>query len=114
MIDVYIGIGIFLFVYLCYLLLIILNKKKLNKYINKSRETNMIKMRYNLNYDKISHKLVANLFGLANGFILGLTYVIMTLISNFILKLLLSLVFMTIIIIILYMLIGKYLKKKEV
>lgn len=114
MIDVYIGIGIFLFVYLCYLLLIILNKKKLNKYINKSRETNMIKMRYNLNYDKISHKLVANLFGLTNGFILGLTYVIMTLISNFILKLLLSLVFMTIIIIILYMLIGKYLKKKEV
>lgn len=114
MVDVYIGIGIFVFVYLCYLLLIILNKKKLNKYINKSRETNMIKMRYNLDYDKISHKLVANIFGLTNGFILGLTYIIMTLISNVILKFLLSLIFMTIIIVILYMFIGKYLKKKEV
>ena len=114
MVDVYIGIGIFVFVYVCYLLFIILSKKKLTKYINKSRETNMIKTKYNLNYDKINHKLVANLFGLTNGFVLGLTYIIMTLISNVILKFLLSLIFMTIIIVILYMLIGKYLKGKEV
>lgn len=114
MVDVYIGIGIFVFVYVCYLLFIILSKKKLTKYINKSRETNMIKTKYNLNYDKINHKLVANIFGLTNGFVLGITYVIMSMIDNIILKLLLSLVFMLVITIILYLLIGKYLKGKEV
>ena len=113
-IDIYIGIGIFVFVYLCYLLFIILNKKKLKKYINKSREVNMIKKRFNLNLDKINHRLVANLFALTNGFILCVSYIAVSLINNIIIKLLVTLLIMVILVYILYIMIGKYLKGKEV
>ena len=64
MLDVYIGIGVFVLIYLCYLLFIALNKKKLKKYIDKSREVQIIRRKYNLNLDKVNHKLVANIFGL--------------------------------------------------
>lgn len=113
MLDVYIGIGIFVMIYLAYLLVIMSNKKRLTKYINKSRETVMVKAKYDLNYDKINHKLVANLFGLANGFIIGGTYILMTYVGNVIIKFLVALLVMVIVVFIVYAMIGKYLKKKE-
>ena len=114
MIDVYIGIGIFVFVYLCYLLLIVSNKKKLKKYIDKSKEVTMVKRKYKLDLDKINHKMIANLFGFTNGLILGGVYIIMSLISNIVLKFVAILLIFMVLTLIAYNLIGKYLKGKEV
>ena len=113
MIDVYVGIGIFVLVYLCYLLFIILNKKKLKKYIGKSKEVLIIKRKYDINFDKINPKLVANLFGLTNGFIIGFVYIMMSLIDSFIVKLIISLGVFIIMTLMAYTMIGKYLKGKE-
>ncbi|HPF82983.1 MAG TPA: hypothetical protein PLV83_02285 [Bacilli bacterium] len=114
MIDIYIGIGIFLITYLCYLLIIINSKKRLIKYIENSKETNMIKKRYNINYKKLNHKMVANIFGLSNGLILCVTYIIMSLIKGVILKFVIALFVMMFLVVIVYLQIGKFLKKKEV
>ena len=114
MLDIVIGIIIFTLVYLCYLLIIILNKKRLNKYITKGRETNLIKKKYNLDYDKINHKLIAHVFGLSNGLVLSMVYMVMVLVDNVILKFLLALICMVILLLVSYTLIGKFLKGKEV
>lgn len=113
MIDIYIGIGIFLLVYMSYLSIIILNKKRLSRYILKSQETTIIKNRYKLNYDKINHKLVANLFAVTNGLILGFSYVLISIIKNIILKFLITLLFLIVVVTLFYLLIGIYLKKKQ-
>lgn len=112
--NVYIGLGIMVTIYLLYFIIIINNKRRLNKYIKNSKETILIRNRYKINHDKVSHKLVANLFALTNGFIIGLTYtVVMEFNFNIILKLLLAFILFTFLIVISYLNIGKYIKKKE-
>ncbi len=112
--NVYIGLGIVVVIYLLYFLIIINNKRRLIKYIKNSKETVLIKNRYKINFDKVNHKLVANLFALTNGIIIGLTYtVVMQFNYNIILKLLIAFILFMFLIVISYLNIGKYIKKKE-
>lgn len=112
--NVYIGLGVMMFIYLLYFLIIINNKRRLSKYIRTSKETVLIGSRYKVNFDKVNHKLVANLFAIANAVIMGLTYIIVMMIDNIILKLLVAFLVFVFLIVICYLNIGKYIKKKEV
>jgi hypothetical protein len=100
-------------VYLIYFFLIINNPKKLKKYIENGRETRIIKTRYNLDYNKLNHKMVANYFAIANSFMIGLLFLIVININNFILKILIAFIVFTFLTVILYLQIGKKLKQKE-
>ncbi len=111
--DVYIGLEIMVVIYALYFLLIITNKRRLSKYIKTSKETVLIGARYKVNFDKVSHKLVANLFAIANAVIMGTTYIIVMMVDNLILKLLVAFLVFVFLIVISYLNIGKYIKKKE-
>ena len=100
-------------VYLLYFFLIINNPKKLKKYIENGRETKIIKTRYNLDYGKLNHKMVANYFAFANSFMIGLIFLIVINIKSFLLKILIAFIVFTFLTIILYLQIGKKLKMKE-
>lgn len=103
---------VFIIVYLFYLFFIVLRKNKLKK-IKQSKEALLVKKRFNLKLNKISDEKLANMIALINSFIIGVTFIIIEFIDNFILKIMVSFVVLTILILVLYMLLGKYLKRKE-
>lgn len=111
--NIYIGLGIMVFIYLLYFSLIINNKRRLDKYIKNSKETILIKARYKIDFDKVNHKLVVNLFAITNACIIGITYMIVMLIDNFIIKFLVAFLAFMFLIVVLYLNIGKYIKKRE-
>lgn len=112
--DVYIGIGVMIIIYLLYFVLIISNKRRLSKYISNSKETNLIKARYKIDFNKVNHKLVANLFAINNSIIIGITYMLIMLINNFLVKLLIAFIVFIVLLVVSYMQIGKYIKRREV
>lgn len=111
MTDIYVSIIVFVIINLCYLV-IILNKRNLKKYINKSREVNIIKRKYDLDLNKINHKKLAFTLGISNAFIISITYYTFIFIKNVILRLGLSFVLLIILSLIVYTLIGKYYRKE--
>ena len=108
--DIYVSIIIFIVINLSYLV-IILNERNLKKYIKNSKETNIIKNKYKIDYDKLNHKKVAFIFGLSNSFIISITYLLLVLIDNLILKLLCALVVIVIVSLFIYNMIGNYFVK---
>lgn len=100
-------------VYALYLFVIILNKRRLTNYVNNSKECTLIKKKFKINFSKVNHKLVANLFALDNALIIGLTFAVVLYIDNIILKLLAAFLIFTILVIITYLMIGKFIKGKE-
>lgn len=112
--NIYIGITILLIIYVLYYLLIISNDRRLKKFINKSRETTLVGSRFKINYSKVDNKMVAKLFAINNASIISLTYIIVMYIDNIVLKLLSAFLIFTVLIVISYLKIGKYIKKKEV
>ena len=111
MTDIYVSIIVFVIINLCYLV-IILNKRNLKKYINKSREVNLIKKKYDLDLDKINHKRLAFTLGLSNAFIISITYYAFIFIKNVILRLGLSFILLIILSLVVYTLIGKHYRKE--
>ena len=105
-------IVVFMVVYLFYLFFVILRKNKLSK-IKQSSEALLIKKKYNLKLNKISDKKLANIIAFSNAFIIATTFIVIEFVSNFILKIMVSFVVLIVLILSIYILIGKYLKKKE-
>lgn len=103
---------VFVVVYLFYFLFVIFKKKKISN-IKNSTEALFLQKRYKINYDKINIKVLANLVALTNSFIIATTFVIIEFIDNIILKLMVAFVVLIILILGMYSLLGKYLKKKE-
>lgn len=102
----------FLIVYLAYLLTVILNKKKLEKF-KESNQVLIFVKRYKLKITDSNVKLLAHLVALANAFIIALAITVVELVSNFILKILVAFIIIMPLILILYSLIGKYMLKRE-
>lgn len=111
--EILYGLIVSIFMYFTYYLVIIKKPIRLKRYINNSRETKMIKDRYKLNYDKLNHKMVANYFALANSFMIGVAFFVVSFVKNYVLKLLVAFVTLSFLTIFLYLQIGKILKKKE-
>lgn len=100
----------FIIIYLLYLFLVILNKKKMEKYKDNVYLNYLVKT-FNLNKDKLPIKKVANSISLANSFIISFTFSIVTLIDNFILKMLLGFSILIPLMLLVYYIIGKLLQK---
>lgn len=111
--DLLYGLLVSIIVYLIYYMVIIKKEKRLERFIKMSRETKMIQGRFKLDYDKLNHKMVANYFAIANSLMIGLLFFIVTYINNYILKLVVAFIAFSFLTIILYLQIGKTLKKKE-
>ena len=105
------ALGTFILVYLVYLFLIVLRKKKVKKYQN-STEVKFLVNRYNINIKKINLKKLANLLALTNSFIIAVTILAVSYINGFILKLMVGFIVLFPMILIFYSIIGKQLSKK--
>ena len=103
---------VYIVVYLFYLFFVILRKNKLIKIKNGS-EALLLKRKFKLKLDRISDKHFANIIALINGFIIATTFVVIEFFNNYIIKIMVAFVVLTILILIIYLGFGKYLKKKE-
>ena len=103
----------FALLYLGFYVLILKNKKSLQKY-KTSREVTYLVKRYHLNLDKIDFKKFASDLFLMNDFILSLTVsIIMNITANIFLIIILAVIIIVSLILIGYSLIGKHYKRKE-
>lgn len=95
-----------------YLFFVILNKKKSNEIFN-TYEALMLKARYKLTFKNISKKKFAFIIAITNSFICAFTYTVMDFFENIYLKFIMAGLILIILILIFYMFIGLYLRKKE-
>ena len=109
--SIFIFIGTFIVVYLIYLVTVVLQKRKMEKY-KKSSQIMFFVKKYNLDFNVIPVNKFANILSLANSFIMALTLTLADLVDNFLLKMLVALIIMIPLMLFIYSLIGKYIKKE--
>lgn len=103
---------VFLIIYLFYFIFVICNKKKLGK-VKKSTEILFLKKKFKLKLDKMNDKFLAHGVALTNAFIIASTFTVVELFENIIIKLMVAFVMLIILILTIYSIFGKILKKKE-
>ena len=101
----------FLVVYLLYLLTVILNKKKLEKFKKSNQVLYFIK-KYKIKVDDNNVKLLAHLVAISNAFIMSAAITIVELVPNFILKILVAFLVIMPLILIVYHIVGKIMMKR--
>ena len=101
----------FLVVYLLYLLTVILNKKKLEKF-KKSNQVMYFIKKYKIEIDDNNVKLLAHLVALSNALIISIAITIVELVPNYILKILVAFLIIMPLILILYHIVGKIMLKR--
>lgn len=101
----------FLIVYLFYLITVVLQKKKMEKFKTSNQIMFFVK-RYKLDINKINMTKFTNLLGLSNAFIVSTAFMTTFLVDNFILQLLAGFLVLLPLMIIIYSLIGKYYVRK--
>jgi len=102
----------FLVVYLAYVITVISNKKKLDKFKTSNQVLIFVK-KYNLKITDSNVKELAHLVALSNAFIIAVAITVVELVSNFILKILVAFVLIMPLILIIYSLVGQHMLKKE-
>ena len=100
----------FLIVYLFYLLTVILQTKKYEKF-KKSNQVLYFVKKYKIDINKINMKKFTNLLALSNSLIISIAFCATFLVDNFILLLLIGLIVLIPLIFIFYKLLGNYLKR---
>lgn len=101
----------FAVIFVLYLLTVILNKRKLAKF-PQSNQALLLINRFKLKIDKDNVKEFALKIAGANSFIIATALVVIEFINNFILKLLVATLIMIPLIIVLYYLVAKSMKKE--
>ena len=101
----------FIIVYLVYLVLVILRKKKMAKYKN-STEVRYLETKYRLNLKKMNMKQLAHLLSLTNAFIIAVTVLVIGFVDELILKLMVGFIVLFPMILLMYHIIGVKLNKK--
>lgn len=104
-------VATFLIVYLLYLLTVILNKKKLQKF-KKSNQVLYFVKKYKLKVDDSNVKLLAQLVALSNAFIISTAITIVELVPNYILKILVAFLVIMPLILLMYHVVGKIMLKR--
>lgn len=103
---------VFIVIYFFYFIFIICRKKKLEKF-KTSVEVQFMVKKFKLNLDKLNIKLLAHLIALSNALIISITFTIVEFFDNIILKLMVAFVTLIFLILVIYSILGKILKKKE-
>lgn len=101
----------FILILLIYLIFVVWNKKGLKK-IYKGTEARYLKVKYNLDLNKIKDKKLALHIALINSFIVSMTLSLIILIDNYLLMIVLALVLVVSLILVLYHLLGRYYQKQ--
>ena len=103
---------IFGLVYLFYFFFVICRKKKLEKF-KTSTEMLFLQKKFKIDLEKHKLKSLAHMVALINAFIIGITFVVIELFDNIIIKLMIAFIVLMLLIILIYGLFGKLLKRKE-
>lgn len=103
---------VFGILFLFYLIFVILNKKKVSK-IFETKEANIIKSLFKVNFNKSNKLLFAFLIAITNGIIYATSYTILTLFKNVYIGFLVMVPVLIILIFLFYGIIGFIYKKKE-
>jgi len=107
----YIFVFSFLIIYLFYLVTVILQKKKINKF-KKSNQVLYFVKRYKLDINKINMNKFIHIISLTNSFIVALAFTATFIVENFYLGLVIGLIVLIPVMLISYHIIGNYLKKE--
>ena len=102
----------FVLVYIFYLITVILQKNKLEKY-KKSNQVKYFINRYKLDINKLDMKRFINIISLANSFIVSLAFTATLLVENIYLGMLIGLIVLIPVMLFIYGLIGRDLRKRE-
>lgn len=102
----------FIVVYFVYFVIIILNKKRKEK-LKESIEAKYLINRFKLDLNSININTFGQIVALSNSFIISLTVSLVSLFNHFILKMLLGFIILIILELLIYNIIGSYLKRKE-
>jgi len=110
----YIGLFVasFCLVYVIYYVFIIARRKSLEK-LKKSKSMDYFKQVYKIDPNKINVKEFANIFGVANAFIISIILTIVEVFDNFLLKLGVAALIMIPMIYIVYSFVGKHFAKDK-
>ena len=104
---------IFILCYLCYLIFVILNKKNNKFKVRKPRmEDAFLMVKFNIDFKKVNYKKYLHLTSIVNSFILALTVELVQMVKGIFFQILLSIIFLIPLILIIYVIIGKYYQKK--
>ncbi len=101
----------FVIVYLIYLFLIIIRKKKKNKYKN-STEIKYLTTKYNIDINKVNLTVLYNISALSNAFIISITVFVIGFVNELMLKLMVGFIVLFPTILLVYHIIGTNLQKK--
>lgn len=102
----------FVVIYLLYFIVIVSRKKGLESFKNGKQFEFFVK-KYELNKSKLNIKSFANSFAFINAFIIALTFTILELFNNLVLKLVLCVFILVPLMLIMYNFLGRHYKKKE-
>lgn len=103
----------FLIVYFFYLVTVVFQSKKSDKF-KKSNQVLYFVKRYKINMNKINFKSFVNVLALTNSLIISTAFMATFLVKNLILQLLIGFLLLIPLILFSYHLIGKHYKKKEI
>jgi hypothetical protein len=106
-------IVILMFSYASYCILILNSNKKIEKY-KKSSEVLYLIRKYKIDLKKVNFKKMARVMALANSFILANTVFIASFFESWIIKVLISFILITPMILVVYHLLGTHYSKKDV
>jgi len=106
-------IVVFIIIYLAYLFTVIMRPEKLKIFVT-AKEITLLKSRYKLNIDQIDVKKLAHTIAISNSFIISFTIYMALLVDNMVLQLLIGFLVMIPSILIVYYIIGRHYKRKEV
>lgn len=107
------SVFVLIIIYLAYLFTIIMRPDKLKKFVT-AKEITLLKSRYKLNIDQIGVKKLTHTIAISNSIIISFTIYMALLVDNMILQLLIGFLVMIPSILIVYHIIGRYYKRKEV
>lgn len=102
----------FIFIYLFYIIFV-LNRKSILKKFPKGKEMTYLRYKYNIKVNESNIKKIANSVFLANSFILSTAVYIVSLLDNFILKILVGFITLVILILVLYHFIGMHYRNRR-
>ncbi len=103
----------FILVFIFYLIFVVFNKKKVSQIFD-SRAAKIMSAKFKLTFKDQNKKLFAFILAFTDSFICAITYTIMQFIENVYLKFIVAFLCLGIFIIVFYLIIGYFYKKKEV
>ena len=108
--NLYFSLGLLVVIYLLYVVIVIMNKKRLQKF-KKSAEVQYLEYRFKIKVDDYDIKKLAHLMYFSNACMLSIIFYASTFISQIMFKFLIVLALVFALIIIVYGVIGTELKK---